>query len=76
VPGTHFWVTDDYQIVENQDAPAEARTFDDKHPELAPARKENTEVLLARAWRGTRGTTYTLPHLWVVKSEIWRQCDG
>jgi len=42
-------VKDDYQIVENQDAPAEARTFDDKHPELAPARKENTEVLLARA---------------------------
>jgi hypothetical protein len=35
--------------VENENAPASARTFDDKHPELAPAPNESAERLLERA---------------------------
>jgi putative transposase len=44
-------VTDDYQIVEEEDAPPDARTFDDAHPELPSPSKVNSNLLLARVCR-------------------------
>jgi hypothetical protein len=42
-------VKDDYQTVEAEQAPPEARTFDDKHPDLPPPPREDLEHLLTRA---------------------------
>jgi REP element-mobilizing transposase RayT len=44
-------VRDDYQTVEEQSAPPEARTFDDAHPELPPPPEENPEHLVERVCR-------------------------
>lgn len=47
-------VKDDYQIVDEEHAPAEARTFDDAIPELPPSPDEDPNELLQRtcAWLG------------------------
>lgn len=42
-------VHDDHQTVEAEQAPPEARTFDDKHPELPPPLKPDLANLLTRA---------------------------
>jgi len=44
-------VTDDHQTVEEKNAPPEARTFDDAHPELPPPPEESPDQLLVRACR-------------------------
>jgi len=44
-------VTDDYQTVQEEDAPPEARTFDDAHPELPLPPEEHLDQLLKRACR-------------------------
>lgn len=44
-------VTDDYQTIQDEDAPPEARTFDDAHPELPPPPEENLDQLQKRACR-------------------------
>jgi len=44
-------VHDDHQTVEAEKAPPEARTFDDKHPELPPPLRQDLGNLLTRACR-------------------------
>ena len=55
IPGTFvrhlpWWkdLGDDHQTVEAEAAPATARTFDDKHPELPPPPREEIACLLER----------------------------
>jgi putative transposase len=51
VRGLPWWqpVKDDHQTVTESEAPFEARTFDDRHPELPPPNHEPIEILLERA---------------------------
>ena len=51
VRGLPWWefVRDDYQTVTESVAPPEARTFDDKYPDIPPAEEEFVEHLLERA---------------------------